>query len=312
MTADKPNSLVLPIEASVTVLETKRTAKTNPANGRFNLYHKAGEYTVVAEAYGYYPNQKTVTIPEDGSLSENFKLDPIPIGEVSGAIINEQTGNPIENAKLLLVEDAAVEPIRTNADGEYSFETYDGTYTLRVLAEDYYSKDIDITVVGNEITTINVELSPFVGYEGEIGYDNGKAANARAFYDAGYGWAVRMSLEEGQNTAMVKGGLFNFWTDDFPTPGGTEFQVAVYDATGIDGAPGNRLAGPIDATALRTGEWTYIDLKSEGIIVEDDFYMVYIQPNPGEESPGLSYENAAHTERSWQLIDGQFQPNACI
>ncbi|MBO1912228.1 hypothetical protein J4G37_46455, partial [Microvirga sp. 3-52] len=46
------NSLVLPIEASVTVLETSRSGRTNPANGRYNLFHKAGEYTVVAESYG--------------------------------------------------------------------------------------------------------------------------------------------------------------------------------------------------------------------------------------------------------------------
>ncbi|MBO1910874.1 hypothetical protein J4G37_39535, partial [Microvirga sp. 3-52] len=90
------------------------------------------------------------------------------------------------------------------------------------------------------------------------------------------------------------------------TPGGTDFQVAVYDATGVDGSPGNKLAGPIEATALRTGDWTHIDLRSEGIIVNDDFFMVYIQPNRGEESSGLSYENEAHTGRSWQLIDGQF------
>ena len=41
-----------------------------------------------------------------------------------------------------------------------------------------------------------------------------------------------MSLEEGQEAAMVTGGLFRFWDTEWPVPGGTEFQVTVYDSTG--------------------------------------------------------------------------------
>ncbi|MTW85799.1 hypothetical protein F3157_09030 [Virgibacillus dakarensis] len=60
-----------------------------------------------------------------------------------------------------------------------------------------------------------------------------------------------MSLPEDKNSAMVTAGKFRFWTEDFPEPGGTEFQVEIWDANGQDGAPGKKLAGPFDATALR-------------------------------------------------------------
>lgn len=37
---------------------------------------------------------------------------------------------------------------------------------------------------------------------------------------------------------MLKGGLFKFWDTEFPDPGGTDFAVEVYDASGEKGSPG--------------------------------------------------------------------------
>ncbi len=90
-------------------------------------------------------------------------------------------------------------------------------------------------------------------------------------------WAVKMSLAEGNDTALVTGGLFRFWDTEWPVPGGTEFEVEVYDASGTDGAPGKKLAGPFEGEALRNGQWTQVDLSDEGIMVDGDFYMVYTQ-----------------------------------
>jgi bacillopeptidase F len=53
-----------------------------------------------------------------------------------------------------------------------------------------YSQDLSITLQGN--TAQNFELKPFIGYPSEIGYDDGTAENARAFFDVGNGWAVKM------------------------------------------------------------------------------------------------------------------------
>ena len=69
--------------------------------------------------------------------------------------------------------------------------------------------------------------------------------------------------------------------------------------------PGNKLAGPIDATALRTGEWTVVDLSEHNIQVESDFYMVYIQTGINTSSPGLATdENGPNAGRSYQLVGG--------
>ena len=295
----------LPLHAQVSVLESGRSVSTNPATGAYELIHGTGDFTVVAESYGYHAAQQTVTVEADGEAVANFVLEEKAQGTVSGTITNAATGEPVSGATLLLVEDANVSPVETDENGQYSLTAYEGTYTVRVMAPSYYSESFEVVLEGNGEVAQNVELRPFIGYPGEIGYDDGTAENARAFYDAGNGWAVKMSLNEGQNAALVTGGQFRFWDTTWPTPGGTDFKVEVWNATGIDGAPGKKLAGPIDATALRTGEWTNVDLAAEGIIVEGDFYMVYIQADPNPNAPGLGTdEDGEYSGRSWQFVGG--------
>lgn len=304
------NPAVLPLHAQVTVLETNRSVNTNPANGQYELLHAAGTFTVQAEAYGYHPAQQTVEIAPDGEAVANFVLDEMARGTVSGTVTNSVTGEPIANATLMLIEDAAIAPVTTDENGNFSITALEGDYTLRVMAPSYYSETVEVSIEGDETTTLDVELRPFIGYPGEIGYDDGTAENARAFYDAGNGWAVKMSLPEGQNSALVTGGLFRFWDTTWPTPGGTAFKVEVWDASGSDGAPGSKLAGPFDGTALRTGEWTTVDLAEHGIIVEQDFYMVYIQSQPNPNAPGLGTdEDGPNAGRSWQYVGGSWSPS---
>ncbi|MBN8190875.1 S8 family serine peptidase [Bacillus sp. NTK074B] len=300
-----PAPLLLPLQAEVSVLETGRSVYTDPSNGSYEMTHAAGEFTLQASTYGYRSDTQNVTIEADRASTANFTLEEIPKGNMTGTITNEVTGEPVEGATVFVLEDAVVEPVQTNADGTYELEVYEGDYTLKVVAPYYYSKEMSVTVEGGEATTADVSLEPFIGFPGEIGYDDGTAENARAFYDAGNGWAVKMSLEEGNDTALVTGGLFRFWDTEWPIPGGTEFEVAVYDANGPDGAPGKKIAGPFDGTALRNGKWTHVDLSEHGIMVEGDFYMVYIQSAPNPNAPGLGTdEDGEYAARSWQFVGG--------
>ena len=86
------------------------------------------------------------------------------------------------------------------------------------------------------------------------------------------------------------------------------FAVEVWDATGADGAPGQKLAGPIDAQAKRNGEWTVVDLTEHNIVVDGDFYMVYIQTAANPYAPGLATdENGTNAKRSYQYV-GSWSP----
>ncbi|WP_234340250.1 S8 family serine peptidase [Gorillibacterium timonense] len=291
----------LPVGATVTVLETGRSVKADPATGRYSLRHAAGTYTLKAETYGYRAQTKTVTIAQGAEAKVNFSLEPIPHGILQGAVTDQRTGAPIAGAKVSVLEDAAITPATTDANGRYSLDVLEGTYTLSVIADEYHSitKSVTVTAAGLEQ---NIALKPFVGYSANIAYDDGTAENARAFNAANNGWAVRFTPESA--SAQVTGASFRFWNTQFPSPGGTAFQYAVYDASGTGGAPGRKLAGPFAGTALRNDQWTNVVFPS-AVSVTGDFYIVYIQPQVGTLSPGLATdESSPNAGRSWQVVSG--------
>ncbi|WP_438431493.1 S8 family serine peptidase [Gorillibacterium sp. sgz500922] len=307
-TADKGSIELqsMPVGATVTVLETGRSVKADPATGRYSLRHAAGTYTLKAEAYGYQAQTKTVEITQGAEAKVNFSLEKIPYGILSGIVTDERTGAPIAGAEVSVREDAAVTPAVTDANGRYSLNVLEGTYTLSVAANGYHSftKTVTVTAAGAEV---NLALKPFVGYSATIAYDDGTAENARAFNAANNGWAVRFTPES--TTVQVTGASLRFWTTEFPSPGGTAFQYAVYDASGAGGAPGRKLAGPFNATALRNGEWTNVSFPA-AVTVTGDFYIVYLQPQVGTLSPGLATdESGPNAGRSWQTVSGVWTPS---
>ncbi|MGM9921482.1 MAG: S8 family serine peptidase [Bhargavaea sp.] len=305
----KPAPTLLPLNAQVSVLETGSSVYTNPADGTYSMRTAAGDYTLVAEAYGFRSENQSVSVGADETATANFTLEEIPINTVSGTITDSSDGSPVQGATVILVEDANIAPVTTDAEGRYEIEAYEGDYTLKIVASGYHGKEENVTI-GSEPAVQDITLEPFYTVPGgEIGYDDGTGENARAFYDAGNGWAVKMSLPEGKEQGIVSAGVFRFWDTSWPVPGGTDFAVEVWDASGADGAPGKKLAGPFDATALRNGEWTVVDLKEHGINVGKDFYMVYIQSNPNPNTPGLATdENGPNAKRSYQFVGGAWSP----
>jgi len=302
---DVINPNLLPISAEVNVLESGRSVITDPATGEYSMTHAAGTFTLKAESYGFESKEQTVTLEADGTAQADFTLDEIPQATVTGTITDEATGEPIEGATVLLMEDANVTPVESDENGDYSITGYEGSYTLKVMARDFYSKEVEIKL--DDDMEQNIELEPFYTYPGgEIGYDDGTAENARAFYDAGNKWAVKMSLPEGKDTAVVTEGVFQFHGTDWPSPGGTEFAVEVWDASGTDGMPGEKLAGPVEAEAVRDlEEWTVVDLSKHNITVDGDFYMVYVQTGTNPNVPGLATdESSSNAGRSYQQVGG--------
>jgi len=200
--------------------------------------------------------------------------------------------------------------VESDESGNYSITAYEGEYTIKVIARGYHGQEATVTI-GADALDVNFELDPYYTYPGgEIGYDDGSAENARSFNAAGNKWAVKMSLPEGKENGIVTDGVFRFWDTEWPVPGGTEFAVEVWDATGVDGTPGKKLAGPIDATALRNGEWTVVDLSEHNIVVNGDFYMVYNQTFANPNAPGLATdENGTNAERSYQSVSGTWSPS---
>src|SRR5699024_4696271 len=271
--------------------------------------HTPGEYTLHIDAYGFETETTSVTLDEKGLASPKIHLTPLPKQMISGKVTST-TGEQIEDAKVFLLEDEHAEHAQSAEGGTYNLNAYEGTYTLKVYADGYYGKTESITVQAGENIRLDLKLEPFYNSDSsEIKYDNGDYGKNLAFGKQGNGFAVRMSLAEGETSAMLTGAKLQFWADHVPVPGGDDILISVYDAKGEDGAPGNKLAGPIEAKAKRDlYSWTEVDLSHLGIFVEDDFYIAYLQADnypyvPGFVTDGDSFNFA---ERSWDYIGGQW------
>src|SRR5699024_2367140 len=99
--ADDVTPASLPLGATVTVIESDRTVQTDPQDGSYSLVHPAGSFNVLAEAYGFHPEEQSVTLEDDEVTEANFVLDEMDKGTVSGTITNEDTGDAVEGATIL-------------------------------------------------------------------------------------------------------------------------------------------------------------------------------------------------------------------
>ncbi|TQS72001.1 DUF3823 domain-containing protein, partial [Ornithinibacillus gellani] len=171
--AEKDASLAqLPMAAKVSVLESGRSVNTNPQDGSYALMHATGTFTLKAEAYGFESAEQSVEVAADETSTANFTLQELPQGTIQGTVTDEATGEPVEDATLLLVEDANVTPVQTDADGNYQLTAYEGTYTLKISARGYHGQEAEVTVDGD--VTVDFALEPFYMVPGgEIGYDDG-------------------------------------------------------------------------------------------------------------------------------------------
>lgn len=299
----------LPVDAHITVEETGWETDTNSQNGEFTIHHTPGDYELNVDAYGYEKETVPVTLDEKGEISPQIELTPLPEQTVSG-YISSTTGEPVENARVFLLEDENNEPVQSSEDGNYNLNVYEGSYTLKVYADGYFGKSEYITVEPGEDIDLDIDLEPFhTADPSEIKYDSGEYGKNLAFGKAGNGFAVKMSLDEDESSAILKGAKLQFWAEHVPVPGGEDILISVFDATGEDGAPGHKLAGPIEAKAERDlDKWTEVDLSDLGITVEDDFYIAYLQADDYPYIPGFvtDGDSSNYAGRSWDYIGGEW------
>lgn len=113
----KRETNLLPLRAQISVSETGKSVYSDPASGSYSLSHKAGSYTLKAEAYGFKSASKQVSIQSDKTAQADFTLEQMPSGTLKGTITNQSTGKPVKGAALYVAEDAAIKPAVTNDKG---------------------------------------------------------------------------------------------------------------------------------------------------------------------------------------------------
>lgn len=143
-------------DARIFVSETGQV-KYSDDSGHYRVFLLPGTYNVTANAFGYYQGNATVEVVEDAFTSQNFTLEPVPTGFVAGNITDVETGYPIENAIVTLLDT----PLSTNTSGtgEYSIEAPIGTYDVRAWSWGYQESVVsNVNVAENETVTVDFTL----------------------------------------------------------------------------------------------------------------------------------------------------------
>ncbi|MFZ5813775.1 MAG: S8 family serine peptidase [Bacillota bacterium] len=295
----------LPVDATVTVLETGRVVRTDPADGSYSITLPAGLYTLRAESYGYYPVEQQVEILDGMEITAHFLLEPMPRGLITGTVTNSRDGSPIEGARVRVAEDSHIPEAVTDAGGQFTLDVLAGSYTLEVRHPGFYPTSASVEVPGESTVEVDVAMTPFVGMPGEIGYDDGTADNAWGFFDGGNGWAVRMTPAHPGQTTFITAARIYLWDESWPVPGGNSFRAALFGAN-PDGTPGALLAGPIVVENGVRGAWNEVDFSGYGVAVDGDFYVAYIQDQPYPDTPGLGFDESGDAGRTWQYVNGSW------
>ncbi|MFK7806283.1 MAG: choice-of-anchor B family protein, partial [Saprospiraceae bacterium] len=132
----------------------------------------AGTYEVTYTKAGYIPKTLTDVVLENGELTiRDVELTRLPTYEVTGLVIREENGSPIEDARVLLENDDFSFEVTTDANGIYLFpEVNDGDYKVVALKWGYRFEDTDITVAGDPYTV--ADLAKERGHTDELLYDS--------------------------------------------------------------------------------------------------------------------------------------------
>lgn len=134
----------LPVEAEIFIDGIDNTGvprdpyMSDAGFGRYYRLLQDGNYDVTFSSYGYLPQTFTgVNINSTGQTVLDVNLLPSQTVDVSGTVTDLDTGLPVENATVQIL-DTPLSPVTTNASGQYNIPgVMEGTYTFRVFAPDY-------------------------------------------------------------------------------------------------------------------------------------------------------------------------------
>jgi len=146
-----------PLEAQITVVEGGAgPVKSSPETGDYLLDLPSGTYTIKVERQGYLPTTQTVVVREKETTIQEFVLRPIPMGTLTGKVVNTKDKLPLRaNISFPGTDFAAV-----TADENGIFQTTlpPGTYTVKAEYPEFVTQAFPVVIEDGKTTVQNFEL----------------------------------------------------------------------------------------------------------------------------------------------------------
>ncbi|MGH3353113.1 MAG: carboxypeptidase regulatory-like domain-containing protein [Nocardioides sp.] len=152
--------------------ERDRTLTTD-ASGSYTAQVTVGTYAVSASAFGFLVSApESVDVALDETETVDITLEAAPGHAVSGTVTDAGSGDPF--AGITVTIDAPIDPVRTSAEGTYTFaEVPEGTYTISIAGGSCTTPfSQEVTVDGDE--TVDAALNSLIdefGYFCSVGSD---------------------------------------------------------------------------------------------------------------------------------------------
>jgi outer membrane protein assembly factor BamB/subtilisin family serine protease len=144
-----------PLMGIVTVKETGKSYQTDD-KGKFFAAFEEGVYSLTVEAFGHAAKEYSITIKNGEAVTENFTINSVDSGTLTGNIIDASTKDPISGAKVEVIGTPVTG--KTDQEGKYQVTLPDGSYEIRVIATGYKPIFQTVEVITGEQTEINVSL----------------------------------------------------------------------------------------------------------------------------------------------------------
>ncbi|HEY6738201.1 MAG TPA: S8 family serine peptidase [Actinopolymorphaceae bacterium] len=321
-------------DATVTVSGPVDRERRTGADGTERLPLPPGKYTVTVSAFGYVERSATVTIDEDRTTSEAFRLTPIRRVNLEGRV-TDGSGQAWPLYAALTVDGMPGGTFFTNpSDGRFRIPLpIDGTYTVRIEARsDGYEPVTQEVKVGRrhvrKDVVLSVDTSRCVAPGYAYAYDG-----ARSAFDDGLptGWTVvdhsgagetwRFDDPEDEGNRTGGEGAFAIAQSiDGDSPMDTSLVSPAVDLTGHE-APivdfrqaFHRLREVADVDlSLDDGRTWETILHQTDAVAGPDHRIIPVPQAAGKSAVRLRfhYSDAIYRSRYWQVDDAFLGTRTC-
>lgn len=152
-------------------------------DGRFESgIATAGTYDVTFTKPGYLPLTISVDL-NNGELTEiNVEMEPLSKYVISGKVIKASDGSGVPNAQVRVANDDFTFDFEADASGNYTLETFEGTYEIIAGAWGYVYGSEMADLNSNIVSTVELE----VGYRDDFVFDYGWVAGSDGAASTGF------------------------------------------------------------------------------------------------------------------------------
>ncbi|MEC5425987.1 carboxypeptidase regulatory-like domain-containing protein [Virgibacillus sp. C22-A2] len=147
-----------PVKGVARIVGTDIKAEADET-GNFELLVQPGTYDVKVTKYGLEQVIEEKTFRSGFTHENTYSLETVRDGQVSGTIINERSGEPVEDA-LLRIQGSSIET-RSITDGTFTFDSIAaGIHEVIIEASGYVNQQVTIEVHADESEELTVQMAP--------------------------------------------------------------------------------------------------------------------------------------------------------